>query len=60
MPILHKGSFSYLHVHFSEKWPQQWRERWGKAGPCMGVLGMGGGRGKKSGVLYYSYFTAGS
>jgi len=49
-----------FHVHFGEKWPQQWRERWGKPAPGMGVLGMGGGRGKKSGVLYYSYITAGS
>ena len=30
-------------MHFGEKWPQQWRERWGKPAPGMGVLGMGGG-----------------
>ena len=47
-------------MHFGEKWPQQWRERWGKPAPGMGVLGMGGGKGKKSGVLYYINITAGS
>jgi hypothetical protein len=34
----HPSKSKIFHEHFGEKWPQQWRERWGKTPPWMNVL----------------------